>query len=210
MANIVASVITDKASTILQDISAARWSAADLLAYLNDGIREIAVGVDGSYTITGNLTLVAGTKQALPAGAIDLKRTHRNMGVGGSTPGTTVRMVTLQLMDDNRPGWHTDASTLIVKNVMRDPSTPGTFWVYPAQTSANTIEASYSAIPAAITSGTSIPIADDYANALLDYVLYRAYNRDAEVVGMAALSALHKQAFESSLEMNLPPKEPAK
>ena len=44
-----------------------------------------------------------------------------------------------------------------------------------------------------------IGIDDIYANALLDFILYRAYNKDAEFAGNATRAQIHMMAFASSL-----------
>jgi hypothetical protein len=44
-----------------------------------------------------------------------------------------------------------------------------------------------------------IGIDDIYANALLDFILYRAYNKDAEFAGNATRAQVHMMGFASSL-----------
>lgn len=46
---------------------------------------------------------------------------------------------------------------------------------------------------------TPIKLDDIYANAILDYVLYRAYSKDAEYAANASRAALHYQAFTAAL-----------
>ncbi|MCK7581011.1 MAG: hypothetical protein MZV65_38935 [Chromatiales bacterium] len=46
---------------------------------------------------------------------------------------------------------------------------------------------------------TPIKLDDIYANAILDYVLYRAYSKDAEYAANAQRAALHYQAFTNAL-----------
>jgi len=47
--------------------------------------------------------------------------------------------------------------------------------------------------------GTTINIDDIYANALVDYMLYRAYSKDAEYAGNAQRAVAHYTAFSNSL-----------
>ena len=53
----------------LQDPTSIRWPVAELVRYLNDGQREVALYRPDSLVTSATLTCVAGTKQALPAGA---------------------------------------------------------------------------------------------------------------------------------------------
>lgn len=46
---------------------------------------------------------------------------------------------------------------------------------------------------------TPIKLDDIYANVILDYILYRAYSKDAEYAANATRASLHYQAFTSAL-----------
>ena len=63
------------------------------------------------------------------------------------------------------------------------------------------IEVIYSTAPADITySSTAVITLDDiYANAILDYMLYRAYQKDSEYAGNAERSMMHYQSFANAL-----------
>jgi hypothetical protein len=195
---ILASAIVAQATTILQDAGAVRWTAAELLDWLNAGVREIATITDAAV-IVGNLTLVAGTKQTLPAGGLFLREIYRNMGAGGATPGEAVRPTSRKQLDSYNPSWHSATATLVVKNYVYEAAVPRTFYVYPPMSGATTVEAAYAALPAAVTSGQAIPLEDRYASPLLDYTLYRAFAKDAELEGMLARAAAHYAAMQQSL-----------
>jgi hypothetical protein len=198
LGTILASAIVTQASTIAQDAGATRWSAAEWLDWLNAGVREICTFTDAGVVI-GNISLVAGTKQSLPTGAIFLQDIIRNMGVGGATAAETVRSTTRAHLDAYNPGWQTATSTLVVKNYAYDPKSPRTFWVYPPMSGATTVEAQYVALPAAVTSGQAIPIDDRYANPILDYMLYRAFSKDVEIAGLLSRAAVHYAAMNHAL-----------
>lgn len=61
------------------------------------------------------------------------------------------------------------------------------------------VELVYSASPTDCTLSSTISVDDIYANALLDYVLYRAYSKDADYAQNAQLAVAHYQAFSASL-----------
>jgi hypothetical protein len=180
MGTILASAIIAKASGILQDASNIRWTAAKMLEYLNDGIRDTVIANPTAYVINGNLDLVAGTKQTLPAGTILLIDITRNMGAGGTTPGRVPRFIDRKEIDAEHPNWHTDTASATVKHWIYDNRDKGTYYVHPPQPASGQgkLEAVRSALPASISSSTAIPVGDEYANALADYLLHRAYAQD--------------------------------
>jgi hypothetical protein len=200
MGTILASAIISQAHTIQQDTGATRWSDAEHLDWLNAAQREIVVLSPDANTTIGNLTLVAGTKQDLPAGALSLKRLIRNMGAGGATPGEAIRATTERELDTIDPNWHAATATLVVKNYTYDPLEPLTYYVYPPMSGATTVLAAYPALPTAIaTTATAISLPDRYANAMLDYALYRGFLKDADIPGMLQRATYHRAAFDMAI-----------
>lgn len=200
MGTILASALISRAQDISNDVGGTRWDSSEWLRWLNDGQREIATIAPDSYSKTANCTLVAGTKQTVPSDCIFVMRPIRNMGVGGATPGEPIRPVDQLLLDQQRPSWHTDTATLVVKHFIYDKRVPGEFYVYPPMSGTTTIELAYAAVPAAVAAtGAAITLDDTFANPLLDYMLYRAFLKDVEIDGMPSRAAVHKQAFMDSL-----------
>lgn len=200
MGTILASALIAQAHTIQEDAAATRWPDAEHLDWLNAGQREIVVFSPDANTVIGNLSLVAGARQALPSGAISLKRLLCNMGVGGATPGEAIRPTTHREMDSVLPNWRAAAATLVVKNYIYDPLEPFSFDVYPPMSGATVVLASYPALPSTVgTVGTAISISDRYANPLLDYMLYRGFLKDSDIPGMSARALFHFQAFNTAI-----------
>lgn len=202
MPTILASAIVDKAEVLLQDTTNIRWTAAELLGWLNDGQREIAsIRPDASVAV-GNITLVAGTKQSIPTEAYGLFDIVRNMGADGATPGRAVRPVARALLDSQVPDWHTAAPSAVTAHYVYDPNTPRVFYVYPPAVAGQRLEARYPVPPAPIASlSDTITIDDMYSNVLLDYVLYRGYLKDFELTGNEARAKTQRALFENSLSM---------
>lgn len=196
MGTIVASAIISKASIVLQDTTPTRWPVAELLGWLNDGQREICVAMPELSTTLGNITLVAGTKQTLPNGAMGLLRIVRNMGLSGAAPGLAPRKVAQELLDATAPDWHTQTPATAIKHYVYDVRAPKVFYVSPPSVVNNTLEALYTTPPADIASAVSTITLDDiFEPALLDYVLYRAYGKDIEIAGSSERSAQHRSNF---------------
>lgn len=195
MPTITAQSIIDKAEIILQDTTNVRWEVSELLGWLNDGQREVATLRPDATNKTVSVTMVAGTRQSLPDESARLVRVQRNMGANGATPGEAVRPTSMQLMDLHRPNWHTDSPATVVKHYMHDSRTPDVYYVWPPSTGTTQVEVVYQTQPAIVTNAANtISIGDEYANALIDYIIYRAYAKDIENPQNGALA---RQAYEA-------------
>lgn len=187
-----AQAVIDKAQIVLVDETAVRWPETELLGWLNEGVQVISTLRPDSTNVVGNITLVAGTKQALPTGATALLDIPRNVD------GRAVRQTRMALLDAQRPTWHTDTAGA-TRNYAYDPRTPRVFYVYPPAEAGAQVEAKYQVATTAVAAGTNVPLGDEFVPALLDYVLYRAFSKDAEYSGTGARAAAHRQAFDAAI-----------
>lgn len=199
-----------RARTLLQDEDSVRWTVTELQYWLNDGYRDVLNLRPDSNTLTGEFTCVAGPRQVLTT---TFPNASRLVSVVRNTASTSnkygVRLVNKRTLDDQRKGWYTETPTVSIEEYMFDPRQPREFLVYPPATTAARLEVTYAQIPTPHTLSESqltntattetIRIDDSFANALLDYVLYRAYSKDAEQQGNAARAVAHFQAFQNSL-----------
>jgi hypothetical protein len=194
MPTITAQSIIDKAQIILQDTTGIRWpEETELLGWLNDGQREVAILRPDASTVTANMTTVAGTKQSLPAAGTALVNVMRTVG------GNAIRKVPQEILDAQRPGWHAESSGA-AKHYTYDPRTPRIFYVYPPSAGSVQLEIKYQAAPADVaTIGGTITIDDVYANALIDYILFRAYSKDAEYTANDGRAMAARKSFENTL-----------
>ena len=200
MATITAQQIIDKVEIILQDSTNVRWAESELLGWLNDGQREIVLLRPESYAKNESKQMTAGTKQALPATGVMLIDVVRNMGVNGSTAGNAVRVVTREIMDSQNPAWHAETPAAAIKHFMFDPRDPKNFYVYPPSDGTTYIEIVYAAAPTDVNAvGNTITLDDIYMGPLIDYILYRAYSKDAEFAANATLASAHYQMFTNAL-----------
>lgn len=199
-----------RAKTILQDEDSVRWSLAELQWWLNDAYREILIFRPDSNTITGEFTCVAGPRQVLTTifpTATRLVSVLRNTATTSNK--YAVRLVDRKTLDDQRKGWYAETPTVSVEEYMFDARQPKEFLVYPPATSAAKLEVAYAQVPTShalsdvqlnnSATAETIRVDDTFANSLLDYMLYRAYTKDAEQQGNAARAVAHYQAFQGSL-----------
>lgn len=195
MGTILASVIVDKAATLIQDKTGVRWPTNELLGWLCSGQRQIVLLRPDASSRTRLYEPLAGTKQQLPAGAIRLLGVVRNMGQDGNTPGRAITYVERSYLDTQLPNWHFEGASAVMKHYTYDDREPQTWYCWPPQPTSGRgqVDIMVSESPAAPTIkdvkneegvvGTVdsvISIDDVYENPLVDYMVYRAHLKDAE------------------------------
>lgn len=195
----LASEISDRARLVLNDADGVRWLDAELVKWINDGQRAIVVVRPDASVLNTTLTLSTGTKQTIPSDGLRLLDITRNINADGSG-GRVVRLVDRDVLDTQNVNWHSDTTSLTIKNYVYDNRDPKTFYVYPPATSSAKLEIIYAKNPTDCASlSSSLAIADIYADALLNYVLYRAYSKDAEFAQNLTLSGSYLQIFNGML-----------
>lgn len=201
-----------EAQTQLSDLDGIRWAASELVIYLNDGQRESCVLRPDAFATTAALTLAAGVRQALPAACSKFFDMHRNTSVAAITK------VDKKLLEVSDPTWYSRAGSATIQHFCFDPREPLAFDVYPPATTAASVDLIYAATPAEVAAPTAPGLAyttvtgnincpDAFKNALISFVLFRAFAKDAEAGGNAALSAAHYQLFTSGLGVDAATKQ---
>lgn len=209
------SEVLQRAQTLIQDNTGVRWPLPELAGWLNDATREVALHKPSASSQSVMLNLQSGTRQTIPSGALMLLRVIRNLRGSSSDSnrlgGRAVRVVNRDVLDTQHPDWHdetTTSSTAEVRHFVFDESDPTSFYVYPANNGSGRVEALVSQAPPPVsTNGTTIssysnvdvPLPDIYVNAVLDYVLYRAYSKDASFAENMERANYHYTAFANSL-----------
>jgi hypothetical protein len=201
MGTVTAQTIINKAAIQLTDIANIRWTRAELLGWLNDGMRQIVLIQPNASSTTVSRLLVAGTRQTIPADGWLLLQIYRNMGTTGTTAGRAIRIVSRELLDAFNPNWHTATAAAEVRNYIYDAQDQTAFYVYPPNTGTQYIELNYSAQPANLTSESQvIPIFDVFQSALVDYILFRACSKDAEYAPGLQLAQNYLSTFASAVQ----------
>ena len=174
--------VIDRVQATLQDTTGIRWPVNDeLVLWVNDAQREIALLKPDASATNETITLTSGTKQSIPSGGNRLLRVVRNMSAASAGTGKrSIRLVSREILDSQTPDWHDPsvtgdaAHTSVVKHYMYDEQDPRNFYVYPGVSGNAYIEIVYSANPATVTSSDNLSIPDIYANSVMNYVLYMA------------------------------------
>lgn len=209
MGSILARAVLDQASILLEDRQKRRWPDSELLKWLNAGQYEIVLLRPDAKTRTFSQLLQAGTKQFIPATDLQLLDVPRNMGADGATPGRAPRHIAKTTLDNEDPTWHTHTANSVVRQWSYDKRVPYTWWCYPQQPLSNRgyVELIVSTVPTDCTvngvdgqdSDSTIDIADIYFNPLLNFVVYRAYSKDAEYTMPGGKADLAQREFFQSL-----------
>jgi len=193
---------------VLQDTTNVRWPEAELLRYINDAQREIVNLRPESAADHSNVQLVTGTEQSIPDVALRLIKVVRNMSAaGGSATGKRViRLVDKDILDSQEPNWHDPTVTgdaahgTTPKHYIFDEDDPRRYYVYPGVAGNAYAEIVCARSPTDLSSTSSTIYVDDiFGNAIIDFVLYRAYLKDAEFAGNAQRAGMHYQLFTGSL-----------
>ncbi len=201
MAAIQVNDVVTRVAQLLQDTTHIRWPLAEKLQYITDAAREVCFFKPDACVKTSVVSLVAGTKQGIPADGTTLIDIVRNMGVGGATPGSAPRAVTREILDAQMPNWHASTPGAEVKHYTFDPQNQKVFYVYPPQPSSGTgsLEVVYAAEPTEAVEGGSLGLDSTWVPAVVNYTLYRCHSKDAEYAANANLAVAYYQAFNAQL-----------
>lgn len=199
-----ASVVIELAQIQLQDPGGIRWPASELAKYFNAGERAIITFRPDQGAVTVPFETTSGSRQTLPADAVAF------IAVAGNTSGRqrAIRKVDMDVMDSVSPEWQSMSPSTVFTNFMFDIKDPRTFWLYPPSKDAGgSVDLVHSRFPSGVSSSGSlastvvgsITVSDQWINALVNYVISKAFEKDAEYGGNAALSAAHMTAFTNDL-----------
>ncbi len=200
---ITAKSLVQRIVDISQDKTSVRWPVNEIIRAINDAQREIILYRPDAMVTNTSLTLVVGTKQTLPANGTKLIDVVRNTGGGA------IRQINREILDAQTPGWHSVTGVLKPVHYMYDIRDPKVFYVYQPALSTSSLDIVYAAVPAdiaevtegslfdAVTGNISVP--DIYANAIVDFGLYKIYLKDAEYAGNAARAQAHYTMFGNAL-----------
>ena len=191
MSTVKVTDIIRRVEDVLQDTNI-RWPRTELQNWMNESYLAITLARPDANAKTGSFTCVAGTRQVLTAefpSSLRLLDVTRNLATNSGYK--VIRLVARSVLDDQRPAWHAETGTTAIQHFTFDPRQPKEFFVYPPATTAAEIEVVYTDSPGATTlteaqldpagsDATVILLDDIYMSPMIDWILYRAYSKDAE------------------------------
>lgn len=160
---------------LLQDTLAPfRYSDSDLLGYVNQVLKRIALIRPDLFTVIGDVT-VTGSQvlQSLPSGA------HRLVDIYNVKDGNAITETEREVLERAYPVWLSDPPGIPV-NFMRHPRNPTKFFLYPRPAWGIVIVAEYSVQPSTYTLTDTLPLPDTYFSTMVDGVVFLASSIDDE------------------------------
>lgn len=206
---VLVSEILASTSGPLLDPSFRRWDEVTRFAIVKSAQREIVRLKPSASTAYADITVVAGSRQAIPSTALRLLDVPRNLGADGSTPGQPITAIDRAVLDQMFPDWHSEtvAAGTPVDHFAFDDRDPKNFWVYPRRPDTNWhIEALVSTPPADIvyvdTWDIAITLDDIWQVAIEDYIIARCLSgpKGREVPGSTQLALAHMQSFYAACD----------
>lgn len=191
MGTILADKLVKRASTLLFDLAKRQWPEDELLQWGDDAQLAIVQARPDAYVVKRTHVLVAGTRQTLAADELTLIDLSRNLGTNGTTPGRAISYVDRKQLDRSDPNWHTSTANVVVRHWAYDRANPQTFWVWPPQPASGStarVEKDVGIVPPPLTingvnGGTvtsAISLSDTWLNAILAFIVYRAFYKESE------------------------------
>jgi len=213
MATIKVTDVISRVEAILQDTNI-RWPRVELQKWLNESYLSIVLMRPDANAKCATFTCAAGTKQELTASsggfpsALRLLDITRN--VLSSSNKKVVRVVSRSVLDDQRPSWHSETQTTNIQHYTYDNRQPKQFYVYPPATSTAELEVIYADAPGSHSltesqldpagSQADVILLDDiYLSPITDWILYRAYSKDAEYGANEQRAASSFQTFNAAI-----------
>lgn len=191
---------------VLQEVTAAgtRWTNEELIGWLNEFYQAAVQLKPDAFSVNAEMVLVVGTRQQIPTDGLRLIDVMRNT-VGDQM---AVMVTTRRALDSTRRNWHSDPASLEVEQYVFDDLDPTRFYVYPPAKEGAKLEIIYSAVPTPHDAsgglsgieGDIFKLNDAYVPVATDYILYRAYSKDAEHAANLNRAQMHRQAFMQQLQ----------
>jgi hypothetical protein len=193
--------IIERCEIITQDKTSIRWPKAEWLKWYNDAILFVVNRRPDKSVKNVDFTVDStNSKQQLPSDALKLFTVLRNVASG-----RPIRKIRREILDDQYDDWHLQTGANI-DHYVYDERDPTSFYVYPRPTAANhVIEIMYPFAPIAVTIANfetdvqTIAIDDSFLNPILDFMLYRAYTKDADYAENGARAQAHFAVAQQSL-----------
>ncbi len=128
--------IITRAVDTLQDAGSVRWPAAELIRYVNDGVRALVITRPDTSVKKVSLTPVAGARQSMPDDAVSL------VDIIGNTSGrqrsvSRVDMTALSMVD---PEWQNATASATPSHFMFDERDPYFYYLYRPSTGTGSID----------------------------------------------------------------------
>lgn len=213
--------VMERAGILLHDEDHVRWPLHELARWVNEAVDAVLLAKPSASSATIVIAMQAGTLQRVPTTGtptpLRLMGLTRNILEDGATrtAGRTVTATIRSLLDKHEPNWHDRRHTPYRREVRQfvfDEENPREFFVYPGNDGTGKVEAVVATRPAPLAAtgpaddiasyGGSLGLDDVYSGALVDYVCYRAQQKDDEASNTGR-AAVHYQNFATAIGLKI-------
>lgn len=191
------------------DESNDEYSEQNLVDLYNLAINEIVNLVPSASSESRTWKLSPTTMQTIPADAVNLVDVISNMGADGETPGAAIRETTLKIMKALLPGWESDPASAITESFFKIPESKTAFMIYPKSDGTGHIKADVTILPAPVLWDVGedwkvavIGVDDTYGHAIINGMVYIAYDDDSDMPGNTPRSQMYYQRFMQHLGLS--------
>jgi hypothetical protein len=186
-----------------------RWPKEELLEYGVDAITQIAMLRPESVAKTETVALQPGTKQALPDGAIRFYRIEGTLDKDGRLIGQPIAkdVVAARLAAswfnqlDCVSTYHDD---YVVSSFYFEEANPKTFYVSPPVPVGKfiSIAVNCALVPETLELEAALPLGRQFHNAMIEWMLYRAFSKDQESATDSGHAQMHLKHFYDILGLS--------
>ncbi|WP_277207072.1 DUF6682 family protein [Vibrio misgurnus] len=179
----------DRLARDLIDVRNVRWTRAELLDFINDGMAAIVLR---RPDLTRATQIVATTTNtvALPADAYQILAVNHINNLAA-------QYVDIHKLNQLYPDWRitTGAPVCWTRNELDET----TLFLYPKPATSVNVELVYSRGLTLALETDSFPLSEMYLGVVYDFVMYRAYNKDSQNPVEGQKAQLHLQSFATAL-----------
>ncbi|WP_346779496.1 DUF6682 family protein [Burkholderia sp. Ac-20345] len=181
------------------------WTESDLVEYANDAAIQITQWRVSEFSKPHTIDLVAGARQTLPADALAFYRVAGTVDRYGRTIGqpsaTDVAATRIAANWFESLACRRSTGDYVVRSFSFDSDDQTSFYVDPPVPPGKKVQAVvvYASVPDRAEVDGALSVPPIYHNAVIEWMLYRAYGKDTESATDAMRSTEHHTTFNNMM-----------
>jgi hypothetical protein len=175
---------------LLHDVGNVRWSKDELRIWISDAQRAICTLRPDAHVESVEVTLQPGAIHELPDSVVKLIDITHNVTVSAAEH-IAARAVTVtdrEELDRFDVAWRSGRKNKVVQQFMHDATKPRVFYTYPPNDGTGLVSADVATMPPELANAdddVALPLGDEFAEAIVNFVMTKAYSKDGEFVSRA-------------------------
>lgn len=182
-----------------------RWHKSELIEYANDAATQITLWRADEFSQARTIDLQPGSRQVMPDGFMFFNRviaTIDQYGVEHGQPPLTDYRAARVASIWFEPACDTESGQpYVIQSYSIDSDDDHAFYVYPPVPVGAKVKAIVACVvlPEHVDAKTALPINAIYHNAVIEWMLYRAFSKDTESAADAMRATEHHSIFEQMM-----------